>query len=102
MHHPLNPIKDKELGKIGEDNISQLGKSLSVELQRFLPPPVVLPERRLEHLVEIAVTSHIDSYLYHNLPVAVSLYENHCCGRDRIPTKTVQVCFLLLLKLLRL
>lgn len=95
-------LEEKELGKIDEDDISKLRKRLLVELERLLPPPVALPERRLEHLVETAVTSQIDSCFYHNSAVAVSLYEDHCCGRDQIPTETVQVCFLLLLKLLRL
>lgn len=81
-------LKEMELGKIDEDD---LRKRLLAELERLLPPPVVVPERRLEHLIETAVTSQVDSCLYHNSPVALSLYEDHCCGRDQIPTETVQV-----------
>ena len=79
----------------GEINssISELRKKLLGELEKLLPPPVVLPERRLEHLVGTAVVSQIDSCVYHNSPGPVSLYEDHCCGRDQIPTDTVQVCF---------
>ncbi|KAJ0113027.1 hypothetical protein Patl1_01672 [Pistacia atlantica] len=84
-------LEEKELGNIDEDDISELRRRLLVELQRLLPPPVVLPERRLEHLVETAVTSQIDSCFYHNSRVAVSLYEDHCCGRDQIPTETIQI-----------
>lgn len=77
----------------GEINssISELRKKLLGELEKLLPPPVIVPERRLEHLVETAVGSQIDSCLYHNSSGPVSLYEDHCCGRDQIPTDTVQI-----------
>lgn len=73
------------------NNVDEVRKKLLVELEKLLPPPFTLPERRLEHLVETAVSSQIDSCLYHNSPYAVSLYEDHCCDRDQIPTETVQI-----------
>ncbi|XP_074279055.1 WD repeat-containing protein WDS homolog [Silene latifolia] len=78
---------------VGEmsDNVVELRKKLLVELEKLLPSPVTLPERRLEHLVESALSSQIDSCLYHNSIGPVSLYEDHCCGRDQIPTETVQI-----------
>lgn len=91
-------VEGMNLGKIDEGVVLELRKRLLVELERLLPPPEVVPERRLEHLVETAVTSQIDSCQYHNSSVAISLYEDHCCGRDQIPTETVQVCILLQLK----
>ncbi|KAE8673103.1 putative nucleotide binding protein [Hibiscus syriacus] len=86
-----NILSFKEMGKIDEDVISELRKRLVMELRKQLPPPIVLPERRLEHLVETSVTAQIDSCIYHNSRDAVSLYEDHCCGRDQIPTETVQI-----------
>lgn len=88
-------LKEMELGKLDEDIIFELRKRLVMELGEHLPPPIVLPERRLEHLVETSVVAQIDSCMHHNSQDVVSLYEDHCCGRDQIPTKTVQVCFLL-------
>ncbi|TYI70598.1 hypothetical protein E1A91_D08G232800v1 [Gossypium mustelinum] len=84
-------LKEMELGKLDEDVISELRKRLVMELGKQLPPPIVLPERRLEHLVETSVTAQIDSCIYHNSQDAVLLYEDHCCGRDQIPTETVQI-----------
>ncbi|GMH02541.1 hypothetical protein Nepgr_004380 [Nepenthes gracilis] len=78
---------------INENGVSELRERLLVELERLLPPPIILPERRLEHLVETAVASQIDSCMYHNSMSAVSLYEDHSCDRDQIPTQTVQILF---------
>ncbi|CAN1270036.1 WD repeat-containing protein WDS homolog [Linum perenne] len=61
------------------------------EMKKLFPPPIVLSEGRLEHLVEKAVRSQIDSCKYHNSDEGVSLYEDHCCSRDQIPTVTVQI-----------
>ncbi|KAJ4832303.1 hypothetical protein Tsubulata_008649 [Turnera subulata] len=83
--------KEMELGKKDEHSIHELRKKLLKQLQELLPPPTVLPERRLECLVETAITSQIDSCMYHNSQGAVSLYEDHCCTRDQIPSETVQI-----------
>ncbi|XP_021722150.1 WD repeat-containing protein 26-like [Chenopodium quinoa] len=72
-------------------NVYELRKKLLVELENLLPPPITLPERRLEHLVETVAASQIDSCLYHNFSGAVSIYEDHCCGRDQIPNETLQI-----------
>ncbi|XVF72123.1 hypothetical protein PTKIN_Ptkin12aG0095200 [Pterospermum kingtungense] len=84
-------LKEMELGKLDEDIIFELRKRLLMELGKQFPPPIVVPERRLEHLVETSVMAQIDSCMHHNSQDVVSLYEDHCCGRDQIPTKTVQV-----------
>ncbi|MCL7037952.1 hypothetical protein MKW94_006590 [Papaver nudicaule] len=74
------------------DGDSSLQGDLLVELKRLLPTPITLPERRLEHLVELAVTAQWDSCIYHNSnEAAISLYEDHCCSRDQIPNETVQI-----------
>lgn len=84
-------LKDMELGKIDDAVVCELRKKLLAEISRFLPPPISLPERRLEHLVEMVVTAQIDSCMYHNSLGPVSIYEDHCCGRDQIPTETIQI-----------
>ena len=86
-------FKDVQFGEIEDNVVRELRKKLLAELEKLLPPPTMLPERRLEYLVETAVTAQIDSCMYHNTLDAVSLYEDHCCGRVQIPTETVQVCF---------
>lgn len=86
-------LRDTEFGKMDDNIVQESRKKLLVELEKLLPPPIMLPERRLEHLVETAVSAQIDSCMYHNTLGAVSIYEDHCCGRDQIPTETIQVCF---------
>ncbi|KAG2719395.1 hypothetical protein I3760_03G264200 [Carya illinoinensis] len=84
-------LRDTEFGKMDDNIVQESRKKLLVELEKLLPPPIMLPERRLEHLVETAVSAQIDSCMYHNTLGAVSIYEDHCCGRDQIPTETIQV-----------
>ncbi|KAI3840060.1 hypothetical protein MKX03_015453 [Papaver bracteatum] len=81
--------KEMEVGKL--DDSCGLRGNLLIELERLLPPPITLPERRLEHLVELAVTAQWDSCIYHNSNEAISLYQDHCCSRDQIPNETVQI-----------
>lgn len=88
-------LKEMGMGKLDDSNISELRRKSLLELEKLLPPPIMLPERRLEHLVETAVTAQMDSCVYHNSHQEISLYEDHYCGRDQIPTETVQVCFFL-------
>jgi hypothetical protein len=62
------------------------------ELQKLLPPRVIIPENRLEHLVEQALTLQKDACIFHNLlDKEMSLYSDHQCGRDQIPSRTLQV-----------
>lgn len=84
-------LKDMGLCMIDHSVIVDLRKKLVVELERLLPPPIAVPENRLVNLVEMAVSAQIDSCLYHNSFDAISLYEDHQCGRDQIPTETLQV-----------
>ncbi|KAJ7977146.1 WD repeat-containing protein 26 [Quillaja saponaria] len=84
-------LTDIELGKMDDSIVRDLRKKLLAELEKLLPPPITLPERRLEHLVETTVAAWVDSCMYHSSLNAVSLYEDHCCGRDQIPTETIQI-----------
>lgn len=62
------------------------------ELQKLLPPTVMIPERRLEHLVEQALVLQRDACVFHNsLDKEMSLYTDHQCGKDQIPCRTLQV-----------
>ncbi|KAJ4839349.1 hypothetical protein Tsubulata_008288 [Turnera subulata] len=62
------------------------------ELQKLLPPTVVIPEKRLEHLVEQALVLQRDACIFHNsLDGDISLYSDHQCGRDQIPSQTLQI-----------
>lgn len=62
------------------------------ELQKLLPPTVMIPERRLEHLVEQALDLQRGSCMFHNSwDTEMSLLTDHRCGRDQIPSQTLQV-----------
>ncbi|KAL1367755.1 hypothetical protein HN51_021873 [Arachis hypogaea] len=80
----------KDVGVDG-DVVHDSRKDLLKDLEKLLPPPIAVPERRLEHLVETTITAWVDSCLYHSSLGPVSLYEDHCCGRDQIPTTTTQI-----------
>ncbi|KAL3531171.1 hypothetical protein ACH5RR_010493 [Cinchona calisaya] len=83
-------LKELGLSKIDNGLIHELRERLLFEMEKVLPPPITLPERRLEHLVEMAVGAQIDNCVYHSSD-AVSLYEDHHCSRDNFPTETVQI-----------
>ncbi|KAJ0980765.1 hypothetical protein J5N97_009020 [Dioscorea zingiberensis] len=62
------------------------------ELQNLFPPTVMIPERRLEHLVEQALNVQRDAcYLHNAFDSSLSLYIDHQCGKDQIPSQTAQV-----------
>ncbi|XP_004491280.1 WD repeat-containing protein 26 homolog [Cicer arietinum] len=61
------------------------------ELQKLLPPTVMIPEKRLEHLVEQALTLQREACPFHNSLEKMSLYSDHHCGKDLIPSRTVQI-----------
>lgn len=71
------------------------GKSRSKvleELQKLLPPSIMTPQRRLEHLVEQALNLQRYECKFHNsLDKEMSLYVDHCCGKDQLPSRTLQV-----------
>ncbi|KAL5977074.1 WD repeat-containing protein 26 [Asimina triloba] len=61
------------------------------KLQKLLPPTVMIPERRLEYLVEQALDVQRDACIFHNsLDNSLSLYSDHQCGKEVIPTQTLQ------------
>ncbi|RAL41909.1 hypothetical protein DM860_009091 [Cuscuta australis] len=61
------------------------------ELKRVLPPTVMIPEKRLVHLVEQALDLQLDACRFHNSLVGeMSLLSDHHCSRDQIPSQTLQ------------
>ncbi|XVE83655.1 hypothetical protein DITRI_Ditri16bG0104000 [Diplodiscus trichospermus] len=62
------------------------------ELQKLLPPTIMIPERRLEDLVEQALVLQRDACMFHNsMDKEMSLYADHQCGRDQIPSQVLQI-----------
>ncbi|KAJ1394762.1 WD40/YVTN repeat-like-containing domain superfamily [Sesbania bispinosa] len=62
------------------------------ELQKLLPPTVMIPEKRLEHLVEQALILQREACLFHNSwDKEMSLYSDHHCGKTQIPSRTLQI-----------
>ncbi|XP_022851578.1 WD repeat-containing protein WDS homolog isoform X2 [Olea europaea var. sylvestris] len=82
-------LKQRGRGSVDCNVIHELRKGLVVKLEKVLPPPISLPDRRLEHLVETAVSAQIDNCIYHCSDME-SLYEDHHCDRDQFPTETIQ------------
>lgn len=76
--------------ELGIDSSNSRLKLLE-ELQKVLPPTVMVPERRLENLVEQALTVQRDACYFHNSIDGLSLYTDHHCGKDQIPSRTLQV-----------
>ncbi|KAL2458286.1 transducin family protein/WD-40 repeat family protein [Forsythia ovata] len=67
-------------------------KKLLEELQKLLPSTVIIPERRLVHLVEQALDLQRDACRFHNSSVGeMSLFTDHQCGKDKIPSQTLQI-----------
>lgn len=89
-------ISSSRHGLLGFANMDidfeKLGLKLLEELHKILPPAVMIPERRLENLVEQALCLQRETCFLHNsLDNTLSLYTDHQCGKDQIPSKTVQV-----------
>ncbi|KAG8070546.1 hypothetical protein GUJ93_ZPchr0006g45463 [Zizania palustris] len=76
--------------KLGIESSNSRLKLLE-ELQKVLPPNVMVPERRLENLVEQALTVQREACYFHNSIDGLSLYTDHHCGKDQLPSRTLQV-----------
>uniref|UniRef100_A0A5B7BKZ1 Putative Transducin family protein / WD-40 repeat family protein isoform 2 n=1 Tax=Davidia involucrata TaxID=16924 RepID=A0A5B7BKZ1_DAVIN len=89
----VSPSQHALVGFPGQDIARTKSRpKLLEELQKLLPPTVMIPERRLEHLVEQALNLQLDACMFHNsLHREVSLYTDHQCGRDQIPSQTLQL-----------
>ncbi|KAK4758919.1 hypothetical protein SAY87_020220 [Trapa incisa] len=89
----LSPTKCAYVGSANQSTTRAKSRSMLLEeLQKLLPPTVMIPGRRLEHLVEQVLISQRDACMFHNSQdKEISLYKDHKCGRDQIPSRTLQV-----------
>jgi len=61
-------------------------------LQEFISPDHLVPERRLERLVEQALQHQTVNCLYHNVEVdSLDLFSDHECPRSCTPTHTPDI-----------
>lgn len=75
-----------------KEDVATSRKNLLQKLRNLLPAAVMIPEKRLEHLVEQVLDVQRDACEFHNaLDSDLSLYSDHQCGKTRIPTQTLQV-----------
>ncbi|CAG8595998.1 14646_t:CDS:10 [Acaulospora morrowiae] len=63
-------------------------QKLLLQLQKYISPSIMIPEHRLETLLEQATTLQRMSCLYHNTDEYISLYSDHVCDRSQFPTVT--------------
>ncbi|KAK1349229.1 WD repeat-containing protein 26-like [Heracleum sosnowskyi] len=89
----VSPSQRDQTGSAAKTAVKAKSRStLLEELQRIFPPTVIIPERRLVHLVEQALDLQRDACIFHNSLVGdMSLYTDHQCGRDQIPSQTLQI-----------
>ncbi|KAI0820195.1 WD40 repeat-like protein [Trametes gibbosa] len=69
-------------------------RRLLMDLQRYIPSSVMIPQRRFATLLDQARTYQQSRCLYHNVPVrnqAYSLYADHVCDRNAFPRVTTAV-----------
>ncbi|XP_057481856.1 WD repeat-containing protein 26 homolog [Actinidia eriantha] len=89
----ISPSQTVVLGLSSQDNSIAISRSRFLEkLQKLLPAAVMIPERRLENLVEQALDMQRFNCVFHNtLDSELSLLSDHQCGRNQIPSQTLQV-----------
>ncbi|KAK4788562.1 hypothetical protein SAY86_019881 [Trapa natans] len=89
----VSPTKCAYVGSSNQSGTKEKSRSMLLEeLQKLLPPTVMIPERRLEHLLEQTLILQRDACIFHNSEdKGMSLYKDHQCGRDQIPCRTLQV-----------
>ncbi|KAK4429206.1 WD repeat-containing protein 26 [Sesamum alatum] len=88
----VSPLLNLLDGTSGQESRIKSRKSLLEELQKLLPPTVMIPKNRLVHLVEQSLDLQTDACRFHNSSVGeMSLLTDHQCGRDRIPCQTLQI-----------
>ncbi|PWA71704.1 CTLH, C-terminal LisH motif-containing protein [Artemisia annua] len=89
----LSPSPKVVNGTSGKEVVKSKARvELLEDLQKVFPPTVMIPERRLLQLVEQAIDLQRDNCLFHNsVNGETSLFADHSCGRDKIPSHTVQI-----------
>ncbi|KAJ8330679.1 hypothetical protein O5D80_001192 [Batrachochytrium dendrobatidis] len=91
LRNELSPLSLKQ--KSNWTGVS--GKSrekLLDSLQAHISPSMMIPNKRLENLMDQAVQLQVSECLYHNsLNENISLYANHMCERDDFPVTTTHI-----------
>uniref|UniRef100_A0A5B6Z6X1 Putative WD repeat-containing protein 26-like n=1 Tax=Davidia involucrata TaxID=16924 RepID=A0A5B6Z6X1_DAVIN len=89
----ISPSQCVVLELSSQDNVGTNSRSrILKKLHKLFPAAVMVPERRLEHLVEQALDVQRDACVFHNtLDSELSLYSDHQCGRNQIPSQTLQM-----------
>ncbi|KAM6566601.1 hypothetical protein CsatA_025729 [Cannabis sativa] len=87
------PFSGLTLCLLSQDTeVAKSRSKLLEKLQKLLPAAVMVPDRRLEYLVEQALDVQCDACEFHNTSTSeLSLYSNHHCGKNKIPNQTLQV-----------
>ncbi|KAL5225735.1 hypothetical protein ABZP36_012374 [Zizania latifolia] len=78
-------------GAVAPDAVIWWRIGLFLDLIDALPPWFHVPSGRLELLVENVVIQQVSSCLYHNLPDEVTLFEDHKCREEQIPSECSQI-----------
>ncbi|MBA0716899.1 hypothetical protein Golax_004753 [Gossypium laxum] len=89
----ISPSQCIRLGISGQDTEgTKSGSKILEKLQKLLPAAIMIPEKRLEHLVERALDVQREACVFHNTSDSdLSLYSDHQCGKNQIPSQTLQV-----------
>ncbi|KAK7054652.1 hypothetical protein VNI00_003115 [Paramarasmius palmivorus] len=69
-------------------------RELLSELHRYIPPSVMIPQRRFLTLLQQAHSYQLQQCIYHNEPAVVtpfSLYTDHQCDRAQFPRVTTNI-----------
>ncbi|EFN54760.1 hypothetical protein CHLNCDRAFT_35720 [Chlorella variabilis] len=97
MGSPLAPAgagttSGDSAGGVSPEQLAAGRAALLDELQDSLMPSLLIPERRLEGLVEQALASQLDHSKYHNcLHTRLSLFTDYQAGAEQLPTEPSQV-----------
>ncbi|XP_047093051.1 WD repeat-containing protein WDS homolog isoform X2 [Lolium rigidum] len=78
-------------GAVPPEAVAEWRIGLFLDLVEALPPWFRVPSGRLEHLVETAVIQQVASCIYHNLPDEVTLFEDHNCHDEQVPSDCTQI-----------
>ncbi|TYJ03193.1 hypothetical protein E1A91_A12G011900v1 [Gossypium mustelinum] len=89
----ISPSQCIRLGISGQDTEgTKSGSKILEKLQKLLPAAIMIPEKRLEHLVERALDVQREACVFHNTSDSdLSLYSDHQCGKNQIPSQTLQI-----------